>query len=114
MDNVRAIQKIVADSLKGTDDRTLTIPEHLKEATAGLDECMVGIAEAFDRMNMKGFKRFLHRREIKGDAEECASKVATALQLFQVRVFHFEPMVVSPLLSTRSDEAADQGCYTDG
>ena len=87
MEGVREIQKIISDSLKDTGDRTLPIPEHLKEATAGLEACLVRIAEAFDRMNMKGCKRFFYRREIKADAEVCASDVARALQLFQACVF---------------------------
>lgn len=83
MDGVRDIQRIIADTLG--DDKALPSPAHLKEAMAGLQTCALGIAEAFDRLaTMNSFKRFLHRRELKADAEACAADVGRALVLFQV------------------------------
>lgn len=113
MENVGEIQEIITHRLKETGDRALPLPEHLKEATIALEGCVRRIVEASIRMNMKGCKRFLHRREIKADAAECALKVANALQLFQVRAFNAELLIVFTLLSICADEAADRERCTD-
>lgn len=85
MEGVEDIRKIITDSVQEANKSSLPPPDHLKDAMAVLEKCVLGIAEASDKINsMKGVKRFVRRREFKADAEACAADVGRALELFQV------------------------------
>ena len=87
MDGVRDLLKIVEGQARDIHDRTLVIPEYLKEATAGLESCVERIVMVFEKIEgMKHYKRILRRRELKADAVKCSSDVDRALSLFRVRV----------------------------
>lgn len=112
MEGVKDIEKIIEDSVQDANKCPLPPPTHLKDAMAVLEKCVMGIAEAFDRMDgMNSIKRFFRRRELKADAEACAADVARALEVFQVCVVTFSPFTLGS--NCYVDEATNQGRSSD-